>query len=648
MSNGITITPNVLDAVTVALSVSTQAQNSATAAAASAASASSAATTIVANHFYGLSPTVPTTRPDFSPSQDGDIYYNTTSSSLNMRVGGAWGPVATSSSASALLAGNNLLDLSNIPTARSNLGLGSAAVLAAGAANGAATLDSGAHLPAAQFSASTAGVLSASSNLSDLASAKTARSSTGLNIDRLTTAGNSNYTILATDRIVAHSSLTAARTDTLPAASAMNPGGSIIIADIYGVVTASNTIIIQRTGADTVNGGTSFTLSSQWGSVILISDGVSKWVAPPTSVTPGTGLSLAGNTLSITSQLTGGSAGAATSVPVITYNAQGQLTAVTTATPSVTWSGVTGGTPFNFFMGAGDDGNVTVSTSVTLTRDMFYNNLTISAGAAINPAGYRIYVAGTLDISAAPAGAFVANGGAGSGLTHGTQAGGPGTIGGSGNAGSDGSTALGASPANQTCNGGAGGPGGAGSNTGGLAPVATPTIGVFSMNNAPGSYYVSGSPVIIPGGIGGAAGGGAGAGQSGGGGGAGGGVIIIIANVIARGSNATVGIFQAKGGNGGTSPGTLNDGGGGGGGGGWIMIVFQSRTGSSIANAIDVSGGAGGTGIASGTGGSGGSRGGVHLVDFSAATITKVLSPAAGSAGSGVTGGAGAVGQTAI
>lgn len=46
--------------------------------------------------------------------------------------------------------------------------------------------------------------------------------------------------------------------------------------------------------------------------------------------------------------------------------------------------------------GSGMDGNVTISANTTLTRDMFYNNLTISAGYTLNTAGYRVFVRNNL------------------------------------------------------------------------------------------------------------------------------------------------------------------------------------------------------------------------------------------------------------
>jgi len=44
----------------------------------------------------------------------------------------------------------------------------------------------------------------------------------------------------------------------------------------------------------------------------------------------------------------------------------------------------------------GSDGNVVISSNTTLTRDMFYNNLTINNGFVLSPDGYKIYVKWTL------------------------------------------------------------------------------------------------------------------------------------------------------------------------------------------------------------------------------------------------------------
>ena len=49
--------------------------------------------------------------------------------------------------------------------------------------------------------------------------------------------------------------------------------------------------------------------------------------------------------------------------------------------------------------GDGSDGDVTITTNVALTRDMYYQNLTVSgASGLLRPSGYRIFVADTLTI----------------------------------------------------------------------------------------------------------------------------------------------------------------------------------------------------------------------------------------------------------
>jgi hypothetical protein len=131
--------------------------------------------------------------------------------------------------------------------------------------------------------------------------AATARSSSLLNVDSFTGHGDSIYTILATDRTVGtNAAFTASRTWTLPAASGVNAGQEIIVADFQGTVTGTNTLVITRAGSDTVNGTTSVTITSANGAYLFKSDGTSKWTAQAlgaaaaggvSSVTCGTGLS---------------------------------------------------------------------------------------------------------------------------------------------------------------------------------------------------------------------------------------------------------------------------------------------------------------------------------------------------------------------
>lgn len=107
-----------------------------------------------------------------------------------------------------------------------------------------------------------------------------ARSSAGFNIDQYTGHGDSNYTILSTDRTVGTTAtFTAARSWTLPAASSINPGQTIMVADYFGGVSSTNNLTIQRSGSDTINGASSTTITAAYGRIELRSDGVSKWSA---------------------------------------------------------------------------------------------------------------------------------------------------------------------------------------------------------------------------------------------------------------------------------------------------------------------------------------------------------------------------------
>lgn len=333
----------------------------------------------------------------------------------------------------------------------------------------------------------------------------------------------------------------------------------------------------------------------------------------------------------------------------------------------------------NGIFGDGSDGNVTISSgTTTLTRDMFYSNLTINGTGILATAGFKVYVSGTLDISAAAEGSIINNGNNGNNgaasATGGTAASssGSGTTlqVGSLQAGGAGGAAAGTAAANAGAVTGAiggghpvGGAGGLGSGGAGGAgsTAATPTIAGFSLRR-----YIC-DFIRLTGGTVGAyttarncsGGGGGGDGTAGGGGGSGGAygcAVVIYARTIARGTNVNTAIIRARGGTGGSggSPVAGNRGGGGGGSGGaggFIYICYGFLTGSTIVNALDASGGAGGNGgngFGTGVGGAGGGRGGggrIVLVDMVAGTGSE-LAPdngAAGGAASGVTGGTGAV-----
>ena len=111
-----------------------------------------------------------------------------------------------------------------------------------------------------------------------------------LNIDEATPTGDANYVILSTDRMVYHTALSAARTDTLPAANSVNAGQILYLTDFAGVASASHTITLQRAGSDTINGVTSVVaVNAQYGAGIFWSDGTSKWTFFPASTGGGSG-----------------------------------------------------------------------------------------------------------------------------------------------------------------------------------------------------------------------------------------------------------------------------------------------------------------------------------------------------------------------
>jgi len=285
-----------------------------------------------------------------------------------------------------------------------------------------------------------------------------------------------------------------------------------------------------------------------------------------------------------------------------------------------------------FMFGDGSDGDVTISVDTTLSRHMFYNNLTVNAGINLMPAGYLVCVKGTLTLNGvihangtvgATGGAGSNAGGAGGGANQylsGGSAGGQGNSGGGSASGGAASrayrgvviTAISGAPAGTAgTNGGAGqgGGGGGGEGTGGSVGAGT-TIAesqgdIHDLFNAMNGGYLGrgGSPNSWTSGVGGGGGGGDNVTpRAGGGGGGGGGTVVVRANNIVSGGG---GAIQSKGANGGNgSAGAANRVGGGGGGSGGIIVIVQH---SGAVPTTSVTGGTGGNPVnAGGKGGDGG------------------------------------------
>jgi len=272
---------------------------------------------------------------------------------------------------------------------------------------------------------------------------------------------------------------------------------------------------------------------------------------------------------------------------------------------------------FDFTYGTGLSGSATISGTTTLTSEAHYANLTITNTGILKPAGFRIYVSGTLTIDAG--GSINDDGGNASGTTPGAGLSVRAYLGASASPGGIGATTTtsgssGLAITNVSLNnsfqlptGGAGGaagvaPGGAG----GSASVQTGAPHISTS-------WPSGRSTST--GFNGASGGGGGGGNiaaggtvaSGAGGGGGGGVFISAKNIVNNGR------ISANGGNGANAVTTgAGIGGGGGGGGGGYVIIFTRTTGS--LGTVQANGGNPGTGSNGGNAGITGTSGSTFIV----------------------------------
>ncbi len=403
----------------------------------------------------------------------------------------------------------------------------------------------------------------------------------------------------------------------------------------------------------------------------------------------------AGWSPAVTGSINGGAAGASASFP---NNHIAIFNSVSEASHRVAFVPMTDGlSDYDRaqWFGDGSDGTVAVTGAVTLSRDMYYDNLTISGSGSLTTNGYVVFVKHLLDLSAAAAGAVKWVGSNATAPT--TQAGGTGqnvvtspalyvshligVAGGARNGGIAGtSPGAGGASANQIYNttvSGSGGAGGASSTgvAGGAGGGVTSSFQRLLKSLKPMSFCNSAATAnsefggVLPGG----GGGGGKANNSGattgggGGGGANGGMLSIYARIIKRDSSGTAtgaiaayGTNGANGANGnvdGSSAAIGGGGGGGGGAGGLVHLAYEYLTGTAKSNLIDVSGGAGGAGgncvagtPGSATGGTGGGGGGggsvvVHQVPGTP-TRTTGTTGTSGSGPTGVTGGAGGAGET--
>lgn len=256
------------------------------------------------------------------------------------------------------------------------------------------------------------------------------------------------------------------------------------------------------------------------------------------------------------------------------------------------------------YFGDGSDGNVTIGSNTTLTRDMFYNDLTISASFSLNTANFRVFVAGTLT-----------NNNATNGIVNNGVAGGNASAGVAGTAG----TAV-----------------AAGSLVGGTNGAAGATTGGASSGGAgsgAGTIFLAARTIAVQGGIQ-AVGGNAGTSFSAGGGvnGAGNAGTNAASTFITAGAGGDGGAGGGVGGSGGSRTTTKQS--------SKNLTALFSMFDIALGTAIRAGTGGGSGGVGSSiAGGSGGGQGGLIICIYKTLTTSGTLTVTGGTAAAGVGGG---------
>lgn len=296
---------------------------------------------------------------------------------------------------------------------------------------------------------------------------------------------------------------------------------------------------------------------------------------------------------------------------VVVTNTSGKIdTSFVDQAASYSWTGDWAGLPLYF--GDGSDGDVTISSNTTSTRDMYYNNLTIASSSTLYPNGYRIFVRNTLTVNSSSSIARIGNNASGqtggTGLTTGTIFGGLAGVNGQnaggysstpGNTANPSLTGLNGADGGKNYNNNAGG-------TGGVATLEKSEMLVTSITATTLTVENNLKAVWLPFGdsshevLSGSGGGGAGSAvpdRYGGGSGGNGGTVYIAARTIIN--NGIISVAGGNGGAGGTPSANYGSGGGAGGSGGLIFLFYRTLTTEGTLNM------SGGTGGAPGTGGTG-------------------------------------------
>ena len=95
--------------------------------------------------------------------------------------------------------------------------------------------------------------------------------------NRRTAVADAAYTALITDRLIAYTTLTAARVVTLPSASNYPTGTRLVVIDETGNCSTTKSLTVTPNGTDTINGTASTVISQAYGFVGIESNGVGAW-----------------------------------------------------------------------------------------------------------------------------------------------------------------------------------------------------------------------------------------------------------------------------------------------------------------------------------------------------------------------------------
>lgn len=102
-----------------------------------------------------------------------------------------------------------------------------------------------------------------------------------------TAVSDANYTALVTDRTIAYTAITAARTVSLPAAASFPTGTRLLVVDESGSCSGTDTITLSANGSDTIDGSSGAAINSSFGYLAIESNGSSKWTIIDQVVTGG-------------------------------------------------------------------------------------------------------------------------------------------------------------------------------------------------------------------------------------------------------------------------------------------------------------------------------------------------------------------------